>query len=135
MTPNTSRSKRIRVTLPAQENGYLHWLAVESGNDESTEAALLLRMGIRLAIRRYRRLYGGRPIDGADAETLERETPGEPGYQTGQPWQLEHSGGVAPVDDTTRFDPPLVLPEWEPQGSHSPHRERGFAGHGEKEEE
>jgi hypothetical protein len=131
----TSPSRRLRVTLPAHEAGYLHWLAVESGNDEPTEAALLLKMGIRLAIRRYRRLYQASPIDHADATTLQRDTPGDPEYPAGPPWMPRHSGGIAPVDDTTRFDPPLWGGGFHELEEPNPHRERGFAGHGQEEPE
>jgi hypothetical protein len=129
----TSPSSRIRVTISTSDHGLLHWLAVESGNDDSTEAALLLKMGIRLAVRRCRRLYGSLPIDPADQATLELNTPGEAGYKTGRDRvrELEH----LPIGDyeVDPGDPPLVLPDWTGGDLSTPHRERGFGGHGKED--
>jgi len=133
LTPTTFRSDRLRVTLPSQERAYLHWLAIESGNDDVQEAGLLLKMGIRLAMRRYRRLYGGLPVEPADQETLEKNTPREAGDDPPAAYHRlpDHSpiGGF----DVNLGDPPLVLPEWDGLPDPDPHRERGFGRHERKE--
>jgi len=126
-------SSRLRVTLPAMERGYLHWLAIESGNDDVEEAGLLLKLGIRLAMRRYRQLYGGLPMDPADQRTLDRNTPRAPGDREPDVWERLPENVPDGGFDVDPGDPPLVLPEWSGMPEPDPHRERGFGGHGRKE--
>lgn len=105
----TSHSSRLRVTLGLQERGLLHWLAVESGNTDTREAGLLLMTGIRLALRRYRRLYGGLPLDPADQATIERNTPGERGATRPKDYveleELNYSRRPTRADDQERNVP------------------------------
>ena len=122
----TSLSSRFRVTLPAADVAVLDWLAVESGNDRPTEAALLLRSGIRLALRRYKQLYsegGAPPPEMAGFEALLRGIGGKPGEalypavpsmrentQVYDDFQGVVADGLKAIDD--RLTDPRARPPW-----------------------
>jgi len=70
LTPNTSRSRRLRVTVGPTQAEALRLLAVESGLSLAQEAGALLRLGIRTAWRRYATLYGLREVPRVSADVL-----------------------------------------------------------------
>ena len=109
----TSPSRRIRVAIPESEYVRLSWLAGQSGNDISREAGLLLVLGIRRAVERWRKLLGRPEVSPADLETL-RRAEGTPDWLISE-IAGDHGTSNPPVgrNPPTVGPRPLTLPDWD----------------------